>query len=112
MHPAETRQPHMFRIVKSPPTLNTTNCVILNPSEWGNTRYVLVSGRFAFTAIPDNTHTIAPGTIGTALLQRQWARLSAEGHDVAVEAFEPTVLGKGVYLGNVDIELDLSLIHI
>lgn len=106
VHPAETRQPHMFRIVKSPPTLNTTNCVILNPSEWGNTRYVLVSGRFAFTAIPDNTHTIAPGTIGTALLQRQWARLSAEGHDVAVEAFEPTVLGKGVYLGNVDIELD------
>ena len=106
MHSAELRQPHMFRIVKSPPTLNTTNCVILNPQEWGSTRYVLLSGRFAFTAIPDNTNTIAPGTIGTALLQRQWARLSAEGHDVVVEAFEPSVLGKGVYLGSLDIELD------
>ena len=37
MHSAELRQPHMFRIVKSPPTLNTTNCVILNPQEWGST---------------------------------------------------------------------------
>lgn len=105
-HSAEVRQPHMFRVVKSPPTLNTTNCVVLNPQEWGSTRYVLVSGRYAFTAIPDNTNTIAPGTIGTALLQRQWARLSAEGHDVVAEAFDPAVLGQGVYLGSVDVELD------
>jgi len=105
-HHAEARQPHMFRVAKSPQSLNTTNCVILNPQEWGSTRYVLISGRYAFTARPDNTGTIAPGTIGTALLQRQWARLSAEGHDVVVEAFEPTALGNGIYLGAIDIELD------
>lgn len=105
-HRAEARQPHMFRVVKSPVSLNTTNCVILNPDEWGHTRYVLVSGRFAFTARPDNTNTIARGTIGTALLQRQWARLSAEGHDVVAEAFEPTSLGQGIYLHALDIELD------
>lgn len=96
----------MYRVVKAPQSLNTTNCVVLNPQEWGHTRYVIVSGRFAFTALPDNTNTIAPGTIGTALLQRQWARLSAEGHDVVAEAFEPMALGKGVYLGSIDIELD------
>lgn len=106
LHTAERRQPHIFRVVKAPQALNTSNCVVLNPQEWGNTRYVIVSGQFPFTAQPDTTGTIAPGTIGTALLQRQWARLSAEGHDVTVEAFEPNALGNGVYLGSVDIELD------
>lgn len=47
---AESRQPHMMRVVKAPPTLNTTNCVILNPEEWGRTQYVVVNGRYTFTA--------------------------------------------------------------
>lgn len=47
---AESRQPHMMRVVKAPQSLNTTNCVILNPEEWGHTQYVVVNGRYTFTA--------------------------------------------------------------
>ncbi|KAI3620161.1 hypothetical protein CBS9595_002128 [Malassezia furfur] len=90
---AESRQPHMMRVVKAPQSLNTTNCVILNPEEWGHTH-------------ADNTRTIAPRTIGTALLQRQWAALSAEGQDVTVEAFDPQQFGSALYLGGIDLELD------
>ncbi|WFD30756.1 vesicle-fusing ATPase [Malassezia sp. CBS 17886] len=96
----------VFRVTKSPPALNTTNCVIVNPQEWGGTRYVLVNGRFPFTATADTTHTVPPGAIGTALLQRQWAGLSAEGHDVAVEPFDPTGFGRSLFLGSLDLELD------
>lgn len=103
---AETRQPHVFRVVKSPQALNTSNCVVLNPEEWGSTQYVLVNGRYAFTARADTTRTIQPRTIGTALLQRQWAALSAEGQDVTVEAFDPAQFGSAMYLGSVDLELD------
>ncbi|WFD43818.1 vesicle-fusing ATPase [Malassezia psittaci] len=105
-HAAETRQPHMMRVVKAPQALNTTNCVILNPEEWGHTQYVVINGRYTFTARPDNTRTIQPRTIGTALLQRQWAALSAEGQDVSVEAFDPQQYGTALYLGGVDLEVD------
>ena len=47
---AASRQPHMMRVVKAPQSLNTTNCVILNPEEWGHTQYVVVNGRYTFTA--------------------------------------------------------------
>ena len=40
----------MMRVVKAPQSLNTTNCVILNPEEWGHTQYVVVNGRYTFTA--------------------------------------------------------------
>lgn len=63
-------------------------------------------GKSRHSPSADNTHTVAPRTIGTALLQRQWAALSAEGQDVTVEAFDPQQFGTALYLGGVDIELD------
>jgi len=95
-----------YRVTKAPQTLNTTNCVIVNPQEWGGVRYVTINGRFTFTALGDTTQTIQPGTIGTALLQRQWAGLSAEGQYVSATPFDPRTLGSGMLLGSVDLELD------
>ena len=92
-------------IVKCPEQLVLSNCVVVNPQEWGKTQYILIDGRFVFTALADNTGQVAPRTIGTALLQRQWAGLSAQGHEVSAEAYDPFVFGQSVCLGGLDLEL-------
>ncbi|SPO35363.1 probable SEC18 - vesicular-fusion protein, functional homolog of NSF [Pseudozyma flocculosa] len=92
-------------IVKCPEQLVLTNCLIVNPQEWGSTQYVQVDGQFVFTALPDSTGQIAPRTLGTAMLQRQWAGLSAQGHEVQAEPYDPFVFGQSVYLGGLDLEI-------
>lgn len=37
-------------IVKCPDALVLSNCLVVNAQEWGGTQYVLVDGRFVFTA--------------------------------------------------------------
>ncbi|WFD33468.1 vesicle-fusing ATPase [Malassezia cuniculi] len=97
----------VYRVTKAPAALNTTNCVILNPGDWPEApRYVAVDRRFVFTALLDTTGTVPRGAVGTALLQRQWAALSADSQDVVVEAYSPAVLGAASVLGSVDIEVD------
>lgn len=54
---------------------------------------------------PDTTQSIQAGTIGTALLQRQWAGLSAQGHTVRAEVFDPYSSGQAIYLAGLDVEL-------
>lgn len=38
-------------VVNCPPDLIMTNCVVLNPQEWGNTQYVIIDRQFVFTAM-------------------------------------------------------------
>lgn len=59
---------------------------------------------------PDTTRTVAPGTIGTALLQRQWAGLSAQGHEVQAEPFDPYSMGQDIYLAGLDIEVRMRFL--
>lgn len=92
-------------IVKCPDQFILSNCLVVNGQEWGSTSYIRVEGRFVFTCVPDSTGTIQPGQIGTALLQRQWAGLSAQGHYVSAEAFDPSADGSGVYLTGLDVEI-------
>ncbi|PWN53756.1 AAA-domain-containing protein [Violaceomyces palustris] len=94
-----------YLVVKCPDPLILTNCVVVNGQEFGSTQYILVDGKYVFTVIPDTTNSIAPGTIGTALLQRQWAGLSAQGHEVSVQPFDPFSNGQSVYLGSLDVEV-------
>lgn len=92
-------------IVKCPDQLVLSNCIVVNGQEWGNTQYIVLEGQYAFTALPDTTHTVQPGTIGTALLQRQWAGLSAQGHTVRADPYDPYSSGQAIYLAGLDIEL-------
>lgn len=92
-------------IVKCPEQLIQSNCIVVNAQEWGSTQYVLVNGMNVFTATSDTTGTIQPGTLGTALLQRQWAGLSFPGDVVQAESYDPFAFGNSVYLGSIDIEV-------
>lgn len=92
-------------IVKCPEQLIQSNCIVTNGQEWGSTQYVLVNGMNVFTAAADTTGTIQPGTLGTALLQRQWAGLSFPGDVVQAESYDPFAFGNSVYLGSIDIEV-------
>lgn len=53
----------------------------------------------------DKSGLVQPGQIGTAMLQRQWAGLSAQGHYVQAAAFDPASDGTGVYLAGLDVEI-------
>ena len=92
-------------MVKCPDQLVLSNCLVINGQEWSGTQYVLVEGKYVFTAMPDSTGQIQPGQVGTALLQRQWAGLSAQGHYVQAESFDPYSSGPGIYLAGLDVEL-------
>ncbi|SNX82671.1 probable SEC18 - vesicular-fusion protein, functional homolog of NSF [Melanopsichium pennsylvanicum] len=92
-------------VVKCPDQLVLSNCLIINGQEWGSTKYVLVDGMYVFTAQADSTGNIQPGTLGTALLQRKWAGLSAQGQVVQAESYDPFAFGNSVYLGSIDIEV-------
>ncbi|SPO21597.1 probable SEC18 - vesicular-fusion protein, functional homolog of NSF [Ustilago trichophora] len=92
-------------VVKCPDQLVLSNCLIINGQEWGSTQYVLVDGMYVFTAQADTTGSIQPGTLGTALLQRKWAGLSAQGQVVQAESYDPFAFGNSVYLGSIDIEV-------
>ncbi|PWZ03287.1 AAA-domain-containing protein [Testicularia cyperi] len=94
-------------IVKCPEQLVLSNCLIVNGQEWGSTQYVLVDGMYVFTARADPTGQVQAGTLGTALLQRQWAGLSATGHVVQAEPYDPSMFGNSIYLGGLDIEVGL-----
>jgi vesicle-fusing ATPase len=93
------------QVVKCPDQMILSNCIVVNPQEWQSTQYVIVEGSYVFTALGDSTGQIQRGQVGTALLQRQWAGLSASGHYVQVEAFDPYSSGPGIYLAGLDIEL-------
>ncbi|GAC96960.1 hypothetical protein PHSY_004544 [Pseudozyma hubeiensis SY62] len=92
-------------IVKCPEPFIQSNCIVTNGQEWGSTHYVLVNGMNVFTAQADTTGTIQQGTLGTALLQRQWAGLSFPGDVVQAESYDPFAFGNSVYLGSIDIEV-------
>ncbi|CAO1638881.1 unnamed protein product [Sympodiomycopsis kandeliae] len=94
-----------YLVVKGPEQLILSNCVVVNGQDWPGTQYILVEGRYVFTVAPDPTGQIQPGSIGTALLQRQWAGLSLTGHYVRAEVYDPMAQGPGIYLGGLDIEL-------
>ena len=97
----------LLRVTKAPAALNTTNCVVLCPADWPSVpRYVVIDRQFVFTALADSTASVPRGAIGTALLQRQWAALSADSQDVTVEPFSPASLGSAAVLGSVDVEVD------
>lgn len=110
-YPDEKRQPvpsgggaaHL--VVKCPEQLVLSNCLVVNPHEWSQTQYILIEGRYVFTALADPSDQVQPGQVGTALLQRQWAGLSAQGHYVQAEAYDPYSTGPGIYLAALDIEL-------
>lgn len=107
MPPVASADKRVFRVTKAPPALNTTNCVVLNTADWPSLPpYVVVDHRYVFTALADSSGTVPRGAIGTALLQRQWAALSADSQDVTVDAYDPRVLGSAAVLGSVDIEVD------
>jgi vesicle-fusing ATPase len=92
-------------VVNCPQPYVLSNCVVVNPQEWGNTQYVLIEGRYAFTVVHDQTNSIQPGQIGAAKLQRSWAGLSAQGHYIQVEAYDPHSSGQGAYLAGLDVEI-------
>ncbi|PWN41506.1 AAA-domain-containing protein [Ceraceosorus guamensis] len=92
-------------VVKCPEPLILSNCLAVNAQEWGSTQYVIVDGRFVFTAAADKTGQVQSGTLGTALLQRQWAGLSAQGHVVRAEPYDPYSQGPAVYLASLDVEV-------
>lgn len=55
-YPSEKAQPRAgggggHLIVKCPDALVLSNCIVVNPQEWGQTQYVLVEGRYVFTAL-------------------------------------------------------------
>ncbi|UZJ51589.1 hypothetical protein CBS101457_000909 [Exobasidium rhododendri] len=92
-------------IVKSPTQLLLSNRLVVNPQEWGSTQYILIEGNYVFTVMGDSTGQIMRGQIGTALLQRQWASLSAQGHYVRAEPYDPYSTGQAIYLAGLDVEL-------
>lgn len=91
--------------MKCPDHLVLSNAVVVNAQEWRGTQYILVDGRYVFTALEDSTGQVQPGTIGTALLQRQWAGLSAQGHYVQAEVYDPMAVGSMIYLAGLDLEV-------
>ncbi|CAO1636253.1 unnamed protein product [Jaminaea pallidilutea] len=94
-----------YLVVKCPEQLNLTNTVVVNGQEWPGTQYILVQGQYVFTVMADPTGTIQPGTIGCAAFQRQWAGLSASGHYVHAEVYDPQSVSAGIYLGGIDLEV-------
>lgn len=38
-------------VVKCPDPLVLSNCLVVNGQEWGSTQYIMVDGRFVFTAL-------------------------------------------------------------
>lgn len=94
-----------YLVTVCPESLIFSNAVIVNPQEWPATQYILVDGKYVFTAIADPTGQIKPGTIGTALLQRKWAGLSAQGHYVHAEVYDPLAVSPGIYLAGLDLEV-------
>lgn len=106
--PAYQSQPttdNSYLVVKGPEALILSNCVVVNGQDWPGTQYILVEGKYVFTAAMDPTGQVQRGTIGTAMLQRQWAGLSLTGHYVRAEVYDPLAQGPGIYLGGLDIEL-------
>ncbi|PWN35597.1 AAA-domain-containing protein [Meira miltonrushii] len=91
-------------IVKCPDNYVLTNCLVVNGQEWGNARYIMIDGRYVFTAIADNSRQIQPGQIGAAHLQRQWSGVS-HGQYVHAEEYDPQAEGGGIYLAGLDVEL-------
>ncbi|KAJ2997469.1 transport between ER and Golgi ATPase protein [Globomyces sp. JEL0801] len=64
-----------------------TNCVYLSPTDiQSNTQYILIEDQFPFSARIDTT--VTPGTIGTTLFQRKFARLSLN-QDVRIRPLDP-----------------------
>ncbi|KAJ3531815.1 hypothetical protein NM688_g7518 [Phlebia brevispora] len=90
-----------FLVTSSPnEQLAMTNCLIVHPSDFGQGQHVMVKQQFPVTVRHDTTGKIAPGSVGAALLQRQWIGLSTAGDEVTVEPlpFIPS------YLESIDIE--------
>lgn len=96
---------NQYLITMCPEQLVFSNALIVNPQDWPGTQYVLIDGQYVFTAIADPTGTIQPGQIGTANLQRRWANLSATGHYVNAEVYDPLAVGLGIYLAGLDLEV-------
>lgn len=40
-----------YLIVKSPEQYILSNCVVINAQEWGRTQYIIIEGRYVFTAV-------------------------------------------------------------
>lgn len=103
--PLPSRGGDGFQIVNCPAPYIMSNRVAVNPQDWGNARYILVDGRYAFTAVPDTSGQVQQGQLGAASLQRQWAGLSLEGHYVQAQEYDPHATGSGAYLAGLDVEL-------
>ncbi|CAO1614917.1 unnamed protein product [Parajaminaea phylloscopi] len=100
----ETRS-GQYLVAMCPDQLVFSNAVVVNPQDWPGTQYILIDRRYVFTAMADPTGTIQRGQIGTALLQRRWANLSATGHYVSAEVYDPLAVSPGIYLGGLDLEV-------
>ncbi|KAJ2310753.1 transport between ER and Golgi ATPase protein [Coemansia sp. Cherry 401B] len=99
LHAGMTRR---MRVAKCPDTrLVYTNKLVVSDRDFHrNVRFVRVNDRFVFTALPSSA--CAPGEIGPAGPQRQWAQLSIN-QEVTVEALDETQVG--AYLSSFDVEL-------
>ncbi|KAJ2775809.1 transport between ER and Golgi ATPase protein [Coemansia javaensis] len=105
MRPGEIRN---LLVERCPdPKLAYTNRLVVSDQDFGpDVRLVRVSGRFVFNVLP--SAACAPGEIGPAGVQRQWAQLSIR-KDVAVEALGSEAAGAdgpaGVFLSTLEVEL-------
>ncbi|KAI9295448.1 vesicular-fusion protein SEC18 [Neoconidiobolus thromboides FSU 785] len=94
------------RFIKSPrEDLALTNLLLVNTKDFSSdVQYVLVNNEFIFTI--SHEPKIAPGDLGSTKIQREWSYLSLN-QEVEVKPYYPQQLGNNIYLGSIDIEIQL-----